>query len=96
MNETTKQPNANPLKIQKVNNIRITACVKPPRSAPHLTPRRRPDLMTNVDRKYCPQSSDRCPASVGPLSGLHRAAVRNQSISLSAFAKMRNNEFCDE
>jgi hypothetical protein len=63
------------------------ACVKPRRSAPHLTRRRRPDLMTNVDGKHCPASSDCCPASVGPLSGLHRTAVRNQSDSLSAFAK---------
>jgi hypothetical protein len=38
--------------------------------------------MTNVDGKHCPASSDCCPASVGPLSGLHRTAVREHLYSI--------------
>ena len=47
------------------------------------------DLMTNVDGRHCPASSDCCPLSLGLLSALRRTAVRNQSDSLSAFVEMR-------
>ena len=73
------------------------AYVKPPPSAPHLTPRRRPDRIpmstggtVRHRRTAVRLPSDYCPASVGLLSS-------NQSeMLLSAFVEMHSVVACND
>jgi hypothetical protein len=51
----------------------------------HLTPRRRPDLMTNVDGKHCPASSDCCPQSIGFTVRFRRNAHSHSRAALKRF-----------